>query len=86
MTLSRGFLLRRDATLIGVVRDESTRFDATGGLRRLEVADTMPLPPLCVITRRASAGAPSVLTGFVDALRRAARRARPQRRLLTAKT
>ena len=25
-------LLRRDATLVGVVRDESTRFDATGGL------------------------------------------------------
>lgn len=73
-------LLRRDASLIALVRDESTRFGAPEGLRRLEIGAPMLLPPLCVLTRRTGVEHPEILSVFIDALRRAARRARTRRK------
>ena len=78
-------MLRRDATLIGIARDERARFGAMSGLRRLEIVETMPLPPLCALTRRPAVERPAIVSEFLDALRRAARTASPRRRLLPAK-
>ena len=63
-------LVREDPTLIGLARHETARqSELLAGVRRLPIAPRMPLPPLCLITRRGPAGATELLQAFVDSVR-----------------
>lgn len=74
-------LLAADASLVGVVRHESARLAATStGLKQLQIAPTMPLPPLCAFTRRTGVVASEVVRIFVDELRQIALAATGTRR------
>lgn len=66
-------LLRLEPSFAGATRLECARADSLAGLRRLEPSPTMPLPPLCAITRRKPIDASPIVLAFVDALRRAGR-------------
>lgn len=73
-------LLAADASLTGVVRHESGRQSAASpGMKLLEVAPTMALPPLCAFTRRTGLAAPEVVRVFVEELKRVSVRAGPPR-------
>lgn len=70
-----GTLLRMDPTLLCAVRHEHARDElARGGVRRVAVAPDIPLPPLCLFTRRGEPDPPAVVQAFARALRRSAGR------------
>jgi DNA-binding transcriptional LysR family regulator len=77
-----GTVLRMDPTLLCAVRFEHARDEvARGGVRRVSVFPTVPLPSLGLFTRRGVLEQPAVLQEFAKAIRRvgstAARSARP---------
>ena len=75
-------LVREDPTLIGLARHETARqCDLLAGVRRLPIAPRMPLPPLCLITRRGPAGATPLLLAFVESVRRATESGRRRTRV-----
>lgn len=62
--------VREDPTLIGLARHETARqSELLAGVRRLPIAPRMPLPALCLITRRGAAGATDLLRAFVESVR-----------------
>ncbi|NLD56023.1 MAG: LysR family transcriptional regulator [Burkholderiaceae bacterium] len=68
-----GTVLRMDPSLLCAVRDEHARDEiARGGVRRVSVAPSIPLPPLCLFTRRSDFAPPLVVREFARALRKAA--------------
>ncbi len=68
-----GTVLRMDPSLLCAVRDEHARDEVSrGGVRRVTVAPTIPLPPLCLFTRRGDQAQPLVVREFARALRRSA--------------
>ena len=68
-----GTVLRMDPSLLGAVRDEHARDEiARGGVRRVPVAPVIPLPPLCLFTRRGELEQPVVVKEFARALRKSA--------------
>lgn len=68
----RGILLA-DVRLTGVVRYENGRQGVTQpGLKMLDVAPSMALPPLCAFTRRSELAVPQVVNVFVEELKRVA--------------
>lgn len=70
-----GTLLRMDPSLLGAVRAEHARDEvARGGVRRIAVVPAVPLPPLCLWTRRGPFGQPLVVEEFARALKRTAGR------------
>lgn len=67
-------LVREDPTLIGLARHESAHQQALlAGVRRLPVSPRMPLPAMCLITRRGAQAASPLLGAFVECVRIAAR-------------
>ncbi len=62
-------LLRRDPTLIAATRFETTRLEVPTGLRRLALTERVELPPLCILTRHASAPRTAIVENFAHALR-----------------
>lgn len=63
-------LVREDPTLLGLARHETPRQqELLAGVRRLPVSPRMPLPPLCLITRRGPAGSTELLHAFVESVR-----------------
>lgn len=67
-----GTVLRLDPSLLGAVRHEHAREEvARGGVRLISVTPTMPLPPLCLFTRRGDL-APTAVQEFTRSLRKSA--------------
>ncbi len=67
-----GTVLRMDPTLLCAVRGEHARDEiARGGVRRVAVSPVIPLPPLCLFTRRGEFEHPLVVREFARALRKA---------------
>ncbi len=74
-----GTVLRMDPSLLCAVRGEHARDEiARGGVRRVAVSPVIPLPPLCLFTRRGELESPQVLREFAGALRRSAAPASPR--------
>ena len=68
-----GTVLRMDPSLLCAVRGEHARDEiARGGVRRVAVSPVIPLPPLCLFTRRGELEHPLVVREFARALRRTA--------------
>ncbi|MBX3623063.1 MAG: LysR family transcriptional regulator [Rhizobacter sp.] len=76
-----GTVLRLDPSLLAAVRFEHARDEiARGGVRRVVVTPEVPLPPLCLFTRRGELEQPVVLREFARALRHSADTAVPAQR------
>ncbi len=68
-----GTVLRMDSSLLCAVRYEHARDEiARGGVRRVPVLPVIPLPPLCLFTRRGEFDRPIVVAEFARALRKSA--------------
>ncbi len=66
-----GAVLRLDASLVGAVRAEHAQDElARGGLTRLTVGPSIPLPSLGLYTRRSAGPPASLVRAFAIALRR----------------
>ena len=67
-------LVREDPSLIGLARHESAgQQSLLPGIRRLALDPKMPLPSMCLITRRSAEGEGPLLKSFADCIRAAAR-------------
>jgi len=68
-----GTLLRMDPSVLCAVRLEHARDEiARGGVRRVAVSPTIPLPSMGLFTRRATTAQPAVVQEFARALRKVA--------------
>lgn len=69
-----GTVLRMEPSLLCAVRGEHARDEiARGGVRQVAVSPVIPLPPLCLFTRRGELEHPLVVREFARALRRTTR-------------
>ena len=72
-----GSVLRLDETLLGAVRFEQARDElARGGVTRMRITPSVPLPSLGLYTRRATERPAPVVPAFADAIRRVSARTR----------